>query len=71
MNHVYIQDNAKSTSELQLRRDLPKWTSETAITQGALKSKRDEFWETAPKYEGKKVNQIRVLFPILINRIFH
>lgn len=48
------QDNAKSTSELHLRRDLPKWTSETAITQGALKSKRDEFWETAPKYEGKK-----------------
>jgi len=48
------QDNAKSTNDLQLRRDLPKWTSETAITQGALKSKRDEFWETAPKYEGKK-----------------
>lgn len=48
------QENGKSSSEIELRRDLPKWTSETAITQGALKSKRDEFWETAPKYEGKK-----------------
>ena len=34
---------------------MPRWTSETAITRGALNSKRDEFWETAPKYEGKKV----------------
>ena len=44
----------------QLRQTLPRWTSETAITRGALNSKRDEFWETAPKYEGKKVtwNQI-------------
>merc|ERR1712187_622420 len=38
----------------QLRQTLPRWTSETAITRGALNSKRDEFWETAPKYEGKK-----------------
>jgi len=41
-------------AEIQLRRDLPKWTSETAITRGALVSKRDEFWETAPSYEGRK-----------------
>jgi len=38
----------------QLRHTLPRWTSETAITRGALNSKRDEFWETAPKYGGKK-----------------
>lgn len=44
----------KQGGEVQLRRNLPRWTSETAITQGALDSKRDEFWETAPKYEGKK-----------------
>ena len=50
-----ILQEAKHSNDLQLRRDLPKWTSETAITQGALNSKRDEFWETAPKYEGKKV----------------
>lgn len=43
-----------SGSDIQLRRDLPKWTSETAITRGALVSKRDEFWETAPSYEGRK-----------------
>jgi len=43
-----------SASDIQLRRDLPKWTSETAITRGALVSKRDEFWETAPSYEGRK-----------------
>ena len=42
--------------ETQLRRDLPKWSSETAITRGALVSKRDEFWETAPMFEGRKVN---------------
>lgn len=46
----------KQGGEVQLRRNLPRWTSETAITQGALDSKRDEFWETAPKYEGKKVS---------------
>lgn len=40
--------------DTQLRRDLPKWSSETAITRGALVSKRDEFWETAPMFEGRK-----------------
>lgn len=42
------------SSDIDLRRDLPKWSSETAITRGALISKRDEFWETAPSYEGRK-----------------
>ncbi len=31
-----------------------KWRSEIALTDGQLRSKRDEFWETAPAFEGRK-----------------
>lgn len=31
-----------------------KWRSDVAITEGQLRSKRDEFWETAPAFEGRK-----------------
>ncbi|XP_030621412.1 ubiquitin domain-containing protein 2-like [Chanos chanos] len=37
-----------------LRRDRPKWKSDYPMTDGQLRSKRDEFWDTAPAFEGRK-----------------
>lgn len=37
-----------------LKKERPPWTSEIPLTEGQLRSKRDEFWETAPAFEGKK-----------------
>jgi len=34
--------------------DRPKWQSETAITMGQLRSKRDEYWETQPAFDGRR-----------------
>ncbi|XP_072519353.1 ubiquitin domain-containing protein 2-like [Salminus brasiliensis] len=37
-----------------LQRERPKWKSEYPMTDGQLRSKRDEFWDTAPAFEGRK-----------------
>ena len=37
-----------------LNPDKPKWKSEVPMTTGQLRSKRDEFWETSPAYDGRK-----------------
>jgi len=37
-----------------LKQEKPKWKSDVPITEGQLRSKRDEFWETAPAFEGRK-----------------
>ncbi|XP_021966854.1 ubiquitin domain-containing protein 1 [Folsomia candida] len=37
-----------------LKKDVIKWKSENPITMGQLNSKRDEFWETAPMFEGRR-----------------
>lgn len=31
-----------------------RWKSEVPLTEGQLRSKRDEFWDTAPAFEGRK-----------------
>lgn len=31
-----------------------KWKSDIPITEGQLRSKRDEFWDTAPAFDGRK-----------------
>lgn len=49
-----VRTSTKKRGENQISEELPRWTSEPAMTSGALISKRDEFWETAPSYEGKK-----------------
>ncbi|KAF7204794.1 ubiquitin domain-containing protein 1 [Nothobranchius furzeri] len=36
-----------------LRKDRPKWKSDYPMTEGQLRSKRDEFWDTAPAFEGR------------------
>ncbi|KAJ8316946.1 hypothetical protein KUTeg_004850 [Tegillarca granosa] len=37
-----------------LKPEKPKWKSDVALTEGQLRSKRDEFWDTAPAFEGRK-----------------
>ncbi|KAK1804565.1 hypothetical protein P4O66_020051 [Electrophorus voltai] len=37
----------------RLRRDRPKWKSDYPMTDGQLLSKRDEFWDTAPAFDGR------------------
>ena len=34
--------------------DRPKWQSETPITMGQLRSKRDEYGETQPAFDGRR-----------------
>ena len=35
-----------------LKAEKPRWKSDIPLTQGQLRSKRDEFWDTAPAFEG-------------------
>uniref|UniRef100_A0A4W5K7E1 Ubiquitin domain containing 1 n=1 Tax=Hucho hucho TaxID=62062 RepID=A0A4W5K7E1_9TELE len=37
-----------------LKKEWPKWKSEYPMTEGQLRSKRDEFWDTAPAFDGRK-----------------
>ncbi|XP_075803667.1 LOW QUALITY PROTEIN: ubiquitin domain-containing protein 2-like [Microtus pennsylvanicus] len=37
-----------------LKREKPKWKSDCLMTDGQLRRKRDEFWDTAPAFEGRK-----------------
>lgn len=37
-----------------LRPEKPKWKSDIPITEGQLRSRRDEFWDTAPAFEGHR-----------------
>lgn len=37
-----------------LKQEKLKWKSDVPLTDGQLRSKRDEFWDTAPAFEGRK-----------------
>ncbi|CAB3990315.1 Ubiquitin domain-containing 2 [Paramuricea clavata] len=37
-----------------LSREKQEWSTEVPMTERQLRSKRDEFWETAPAFEGRK-----------------
>ncbi|UYV75713.1 UBTD2 [Cordylochernes scorpioides] len=37
-----------------LKTDNPKWRSDVPLTDNQLQSKRNEFWDTAPAFEGRK-----------------
>ncbi|XP_063049115.1 ubiquitin domain-containing protein 1 [Engraulis encrasicolus] len=37
-----------------LRKERPRWKSDYPMTEGQLRSKRDEFWDTAPAFDGRK-----------------
>jgi len=43
-----------STKNRPLRHEKIRWKSDIPLTEGQLKSKRDEFWDTAPAFEGKQ-----------------
>lgn len=38
----------------KLKHERVKWKSDLALTDGQLRSKRDEFWDTAPAFEGRR-----------------
>ncbi|KAM6956156.1 ubiquitin domain-containing protein 1a [Aplochiton taeniatus] len=37
-----------------LKKERPKWKSEHPMTEAQLRGKRDEFWDTAPAFDGRK-----------------
>lgn len=37
-----------------LKPEKPKWKSDIPLTETQLRSKREEFWDTAPAFEGRK-----------------
>ena len=37
-----------------LKLEKPKWTSDEPMTEEQLRSRRDQFWDTAPAFEGYK-----------------
>jgi len=41
------------TKNKPLKVDKVRWKSDIPLTEGQLMSKRDEFWDTAPAFEGK------------------
>ncbi len=43
-----------ATKNRPLRQEGFRWKSDIPLTEGQLKSKRDEFWDTAPAFEGKE-----------------
>ncbi|XP_024122429.1 ubiquitin domain-containing protein 2 isoform X2 [Oryzias melastigma] len=53
-----LNENSDGTGALgrnqPLKRERPKWKSDYPMTEGQLRSKRDEFWDTAPAFEGRK-----------------
>ncbi|XP_064600099.1 ubiquitin domain-containing protein 1-like isoform X2 [Liolophura sinensis] len=46
--------NSPSGRNQPLKPEKPKWKSDVPLTEGQLRSKRDEFWDTAPAFEGRK-----------------
>ena len=45
---------APVTKNKPLKPDKMRWKSDIPLTDGQLMSKRDEFWDTAPAFEGTK-----------------
>ncbi|XP_071544024.1 ubiquitin domain-containing protein 2 isoform X3 [Panulirus ornatus] len=37
-----------------LRHERIRWKSDMPLTEGQIRSKRDEFWDTAPAFEGRR-----------------
>jgi len=46
--------SGSSTKNRPLRHEKIRWKSDIPLTEGQLKSKRDEFWDTAPAFDGKQ-----------------
>lgn len=56
-SHISVNSHTSSASPGRnepLKKDKLKWKSDYPMTEGQLRSKRDEFWDTAPAFEGRK-----------------
>ena len=53
-SHSGLSDssNAPVTKNKPLKTEKMRWKSDIPLTDGQLMSKRDEFWDTAPAFEG-------------------
>lgn len=49
-----LQQTVSIGKNQPLKHERPKWKSDVPLTEGQLRSKRDEFWDTAPAFEGRK-----------------
>ena len=47
----FVDSIRKNYPLFRLRID---WKSDNPLTEGQLRSKRDEFWDTAPAFDGRK-----------------
>lgn len=52
-----------------LKPEKPRWKSDIPLTQGQLRSKRDEFWDTAPAFEGETTMMMMILILIMMKLI--
>ena len=43
-----------TAKNVALRHEKIRWKSDMPLTEGQIQSKRDEFWDTAPAFEGSK-----------------
>ena len=48
---VYVGNSRKNHP---LCHEAIRWKSDVPLTEGQLRSKRDEFWDTAPAFDGRK-----------------
>uniref|UniRef100_A0A8C9U0N8 Ubiquitin domain containing 1 n=1 Tax=Scleropages formosus TaxID=113540 RepID=A0A8C9U0N8_SCLFO len=49
-----LKNSSRFRRNEPLKKDKPKWKSDYPMTEGQLRSKRDEFWDTAPAFDGRK-----------------
>ncbi|XP_065217865.1 ubiquitin domain-containing protein 1 [Planococcus citri] len=47
-------NSASARKNHPLCHEVIRWKSDVPLTEGQLRSKRDEFWDTAPAFEGRK-----------------
>lgn len=48
------EDNPTLSHNRPLKHRKPKWKSNIRLTEAQLKAKREEFWDTAPAFEGRR-----------------
>ena len=51
---MFVNGAAPGPGNKQICRKAPVWSSERPMTRGQLLSKRDEFWDTAPAFNGRQ-----------------
>ena len=51
---LYVLGGVAIGGNKPLKRHALKWTNDGPINEAQLKRMREEYWDTAPKYEGRK-----------------